>query len=85
MGGDAATSGVVIALVRAGDWFGRFDVMRAAPSAPVITAIDRDGTVHTGAAAVSLLLSRLPLTFPVVAPMRLLSRHRRRMTATVAA
>ena len=27
VGGDAATSRVVIALVRAGDWFGRFDVV----------------------------------------------------------
>ena len=29
VGGDAATSRVVIALVRAGDWFGRFEVVRA--------------------------------------------------------
>ena len=85
VGGDAATSGVLIALVRAGDWFGRFEVVRAAPSEPVIAVVDRDGTAHAGARAVSLLLSRLPLTFPVVAPIRLLSRHRGRLTATVAA
>jgi uncharacterized membrane protein YphA (DoxX/SURF4 family) len=86
VGGDAATSRVVIALVRAGDWFGRFEVARTAPSEPAITVVDRDGTVHTGAAAVSVLLGRIPLTFPVVAPIRLLtSRHRRRATATVAA
>ena len=64
VGGDAATSRVVIALVRAGDWFGRFDVVRAAPPEPVITVVDRDGTVHTGADAVSLLLSRSPAHVP---------------------
>lgn len=86
VGGDAATGRVVIALVRAGDWFGRFEVAAAAPSEPAITVVDRDGTVHTGAAAVAVLLSRIPLTFPVIAPVRLLtSRHRRRATATVAA
>jgi uncharacterized membrane protein YphA (DoxX/SURF4 family) len=85
VGGDAATSGVVIALVRAGDWFGRFEVVRAAPSEPAITVVDRNGTVHTGAAAAGVLLSRIPLTFPVVAPVQLLaSRHRHRATATVA-
>ncbi len=85
VGGDPSTSRVVIALVRAGDWFGRFDVVRVAPSEPVITLVDRDGSVHTRADAVSLLLSRLPLTFPVAAPVRLLtSRHHRRARATVA-
>ena len=48
VGGDAATSRAVIALVRAGDWFGRFRVVRAAPSEPVITVVDRDGTVSHG-------------------------------------
>jgi uncharacterized membrane protein YphA (DoxX/SURF4 family) len=86
VGGDAATSRAVIALVRAGDWFGRFAVMRAEASDPVLTVVDRDGTVRTRGAAVSLLLGRLPLTFPVVAPVRFLaSRHRRRAIAKVAA
>jgi vitamin K-dependent gamma-carboxylase-like protein len=78
VGGDAAASRAVMGLVRAGDWFGRFRVVRAAASAPVVTVVDRDGTVYTRGAALSLLLSRFPLTFPVVAPVRgLASRHRR--------
>jgi uncharacterized membrane protein YphA (DoxX/SURF4 family) len=86
VGGDAATSRAIIALVRAGDWFGRFDVVRAGASEPVVTVVDRDGTEHTRFSAVSLLLSRLPLTFPVVAPVRVLaSRHRRHARAMVAA
>ena len=86
VGGDAATSRAVMALVRAGDWFGRFRVVRAGASEPVVTVVDRDGTVHTGGDAVGLLLSRLPLTFPVVAPVRVLaSRHRRHRSAAVTA
>ena len=82
VGGDVATSRAVTALVRAADWFGRFRVVRAESSEPVITVVDRDGTVSTGGAAVGLLLSRLPLTFPVVAPVRVLaSRHRRHRRA----
>ena len=86
VGGDAATSRAVMAFVRAGDWFGRFAVVRAGASEPLVTVVDRDGTAHTRFAAVSLLLSRLPLTFPVVAPARALaSRHRRNARAMVAA
>lgn len=86
VGGDAATSRAVIALVRAGDWFGRFGVVRAGASEPVVTVVDRDGTVHTRFAAVGLLLGRLPLTFPVVAPVRALaSLHRRHASARVVA
>ncbi len=86
VGGDTATSRAVTTLVRAGDWFGRFGVVRAGASDPVVTVVDRDGTVCTGAEAVRLLLGRFPLTFPVVAPVRALaSRHRRRASATVAA
>ena len=82
VGGDPATGRVVVALVRAGDWFGRFRVVRAETSDPVITVVDRDGTVSTGGAAVGLLLSRLPLTFPVGrAGSMLASRHRRRGVA----
>ncbi len=64
VGGDAATSRVVIALVRAGDWFGRFEVVRAAPSEPAITVVDRDGTVHTGAAAVERAAQPAPAHVP---------------------
>jgi len=78
VGGDDTMSRAVMALVRATDWFGRFRIVRAAPSEPVISVIDRDGTVSTGGTAVGLLLSRLPLTFAVAAPVRVLaSRHRR--------
>ncbi len=78
IGGDVPTSRAVTALVRAADWFGRFRVVRADSSEPVIVVVDRDGSAYSGGAAVGLLLSRLPLTFPVVAPVRALaSRHRR--------
>ena len=86
VGGDASTSRVVIALVRAGDWFGRFEVVRRGS----VRAGDHASSIGTGRCthgsdAVSLLLSRLPLTFPVAAPVRLLtSRHHRRAGATVA-
>jgi hypothetical protein len=84
IGGDAATSRAVMAVVRAGDWFGRFRAVRAGVSDPMVTVVDRDGTVYTGGAAVGLLLSRMPLTFPLVAPVRLLaSRHRRRRGVAV--
>jgi hypothetical protein len=86
VGGDAATSRAVTVVVRAGDWFGRFDVVRSGVSEPALTVVDRDGTVHTRVAAVSLLLSRFPLTFPVAAPVwALASRHRRHARAMVAA
>jgi hypothetical protein len=82
VGGDAATSRAVMALVRATDWFGRFRVVRAESSEPVITVVDRDGTVSTGGTAFGLLLSRFPLTFAVAAPVRVLaSRHRRHRRA----
>ena len=50
VGGDAATSRVVIALVRAGDWFGRFDVVRAgAVRAGDHASSTGTGRVHTRA------------------------------------
>lgn len=86
VGGDAATSRAVIALVRAGDWFARFGVVRAGASEPVLTVVDRDGTVHSRVAALSVLLSRLPLTFPLFAPVRMFaSRRSRHAGARVAA
>jgi Vitamin K-dependent gamma-carboxylase len=86
VGGEAATSRAVIALVRAGDWFGRFRVVRAGASEPVLTVVDRDGTVHSRVAALSVLLGRLPLTFPLFAPVRVFaSRRSRHAGARVAA
>jgi hypothetical protein len=81
VGGDAATSRAVMALVRAADWFGRFRVVRGEASEPVITVVDRDGTVQNGGAAIGLLLTRFPLSFPVAAPVRVLARHRRHRRA----
>ena len=57
-------SDVAADLVRAGDWYARFRVERRGAGEPV-TAVDRDGTVRTGRAAVGLVLSRLPVTFPL--------------------
>jgi hypothetical protein len=85
VGGTAATSVVVMSLVRAGDWFGRFQVVRGAASEPAVTVVDRDGSVNVGVAAASLLLSRLPATFPIAAPVRVIvSRHRRANATGVA-
>jgi hypothetical protein len=70
-------SGTVAALVRAGDWFARFRIQTAGPAAPTLTVVDRDGTVIHGWAATRLVLSRLALPFPFVAPLLLPSRLRR--------
>ena len=53
------------AWLRAGDWYGRFRVERAGPDEPTLSVVDRDGTVSTGSEAATLVLSRIPLTFPV--------------------
>jgi hypothetical protein len=85
VGGGAATSVAVMSLVRAGDWFGRFQVVRGAASEPAVTIVDRDGSVYVGIAAASLLLSRLPATFLIAAPVRVIaSRHRSANVAGVA-
>jgi hypothetical protein len=85
VGGGTATSVVVMSLVRAGDWFGRFRVVRGASSEPPVTIVDRDGSVHVGRAAASLLLSRIPATFLIAAPVRvIMSRQRRANVAGVA-
>jgi hypothetical protein len=85
VGGGAATSVAVMSLVRAGDWFGRFQVVRGAASGPAVTVVDRDGSVNVGIVAASLLLSRLPATFPIAAPVRMIvSRQRRATVAGVA-
>ena len=72
----ASINGVRTA-IRAADWFGRFRIEQAA-TGDGITVIDRDGTLHTGAAAASLVGSRLPLTFVLAAPLVPLTRRRRR-------
>jgi hypothetical protein len=69
-------SDVAASIVRAADWYGRFRVERAPRGEPVV-AIDRDGTAQTGGAAVGLVLSRLPVTFPFVAPLRAIGVWRR--------
>ena len=74
---DAQADQVVLALVRVGDWFGRFRTEPAPPDAQRLTVVDRDGTEHTGAAAVGIVLSRLPLTFAVGAPVVALTRRPR--------
>jgi hypothetical protein len=73
---DAPTDQVVLALVRFGDWFGRFRAEPAPPDTPGLTVVDRDGTEHTGGGAVGIVLSRLPLTFAAGAPVVALTRRR---------
>ncbi|MBK9180167.1 MAG: HTTM domain-containing protein [Acidimicrobiales bacterium] len=62
--------------VRALDWLARFDLRPAAPGDPPVTLVDRDGTVLEGRAAALLALSRLPVTFWLVAPLIALGRLR---------
>jgi hypothetical protein len=66
-----------ILLVRAGDWFARFRVVPGGDGAPSLTVVDRDGTERHGWSGSGLLLSRLPLTFPFVAPLLLPAGLRR--------
>jgi hypothetical protein len=51
--------------VRGLDWFGRFRIEPAVPGEPGVVVVDRDGRTITGPAAVRLVLTRLPATFPV--------------------
>lgn len=79
VGGDRWTRGMVTALVRAGDWFGRFRVEPAAPATPSLTVVDRDGAVRTGGEAVAFVCSRIPLLFGVAAPaLAVITRRRAR-------
>ncbi len=59
------------------DWTGRMRLEKVAANGHAITLSDRDGSVVHGAAAVRLVLSRLPLTFWFVAPVRLIDVWRR--------
>ena len=51
--------------VRTLDWFGRFRLEEGRPGEPSVVLVDRDGRTITGQAAVRVVLSRLPATFPV--------------------
>jgi hypothetical protein len=63
------------AIVRALDWTGRFAVETAGdgPAVTLVDRPDRDGRPVTrhGAEAVRMVLSRLPVTFPIAAPLLL--------------
>ena len=63
------------ATVRALDWLARFRVEPAAPGSPP-EVVDRDGTTLSGAPAVALALSRLPVTAWFALPVLLLIRRR---------
>jgi uncharacterized membrane protein YphA (DoxX/SURF4 family) len=63
-----AFGGAGPALIRAGDWFGRFRIERD-PAGPALAVVDRDGRVLEGRPAAVLVLSRLPLTFLVAGPL----------------
>jgi uncharacterized membrane protein YphA (DoxX/SURF4 family) len=84
VGGEPGPARALATLVRAGDWFARFRIETADPAAPALTVVDRDGTASHGWAATRLVLSRLPLTFPFVAPLLLPSGLRRLGHARVA-
>jgi uncharacterized membrane protein YphA (DoxX/SURF4 family) len=64
------------AVVRALDWLARFRVEPAPPGSPP-QVVDRDGTMLSGAPAVAVALSRLPLTAWFALPAVLVSRLRR--------
>ena len=61
-------------VIRALDWTGRFTFVE---SEKRIVVVDRDGAVRQGATATRLVASRLPLTFPIAAPLALLRDRRR--------
>ena len=63
-------------MVRGLDWLARFRVEPAPPGSP-LEVVDRDGTSVRGAPAVSLALSRLPLTAWFALPTLLLPIVRR--------
>jgi uncharacterized membrane protein YphA (DoxX/SURF4 family) len=77
LGGDPRSVRAVGLLVRGADWFARFRVEPAGAGARPLTVVDRDGTERHGWDATRLLLSRLPLTFPLVAPLLLPAGPRR--------
>ena len=65
-------------VIRSLDWTGRFRVTeREEP----IAVVDRDGSVRRASAAARFVASRLPLTFPIAAPLALL-RDRKRAYAS---
>ena len=70
---DDPAARALAAAVRTLDWFGRFRVEPARPGDPAVTVVDRDGRILSGRAATRLVLTRLPVTFPVA----VLLRHRR--------
>ena len=69
---DDPAARALAAAVRTLDWFGRFRVEPPRPGDPPVTVVDRDGRILSGRAAARLVLTRLPVTFPVAV---LLSRR----------
>lgn len=51
------------------DWLHRFGRPASGPTGAGATLVDRDGTTHRGTDARLTALSRLPIAFPVVAPL----------------
>ncbi len=84
LGGDPSSVRAIGTLVRAGDWLARFRVEPAGAGTPPLTVIDRDGTARRGWTGTGLLLSRLPLTFPFVAPLLIPAGLRRLRHANAA-
>jgi hypothetical protein len=62
---DDAAPRLLATALRTLDWFGRFRTEPARQGDAAVTVIDRDGRAVTGRPAVRLILTRLPLTFPV--------------------
>lgn len=72
---DSRQGRLVAVAVRALDWFGRFRLERARDGSAV-EVVDRDGSVLGGSAAVRFVFTRLPLAFPIAAPVSAFSRRR---------
>jgi HTTM domain len=78
----ARHAAVVGPVLRATDWFGRFEVASAGDGSTAIAVADRDGTVLRGSRALAFVGSRLPMTFLVAAPWRVVTMLRGRRTPT---
>jgi hypothetical protein len=77
---EVVAGGWPFAVVRAGDWFGRFRLVRADTESPRLEVRDRHGRPLRGPDAVLFVLARMPLTFPLAAPasaIRSVARRRR--------
>ncbi len=74
--GGSSGARLLSAAVRYLDWTGRFSLNAVPDGALGLTLVDSDGSVEHGAAALRVILSRLPLLFLFVAPFNLAGLRR---------